>query len=122
MNAQKEKVQGRKRRHRRVRRNVFGTSERPRLVVFSSLKHIYSQLIDDSTGRTLVCASTQTPDVRSQFSYGGNVKAAVAVGELVARLAKQAGYSKIVFDRAGYKYHGRIKALAESARKAGLQF
>jgi len=122
MNVQIEKTQGRKRRHRRVRRNIFGTAERPRLVVFRSLKHIYSQLIDDTIARTLVSVSTQTAQVRSQFSYGGNVKAAAAVGELVAKLAKEAGYSKIVFDRAGYKYHGRIKALAESARKAGLQF
>ncbi|MDN3509716.1 MAG: 50S ribosomal protein L18 [Candidatus Jettenia sp.] len=118
----KEKLHKRTRRHYRVRRKVFGTSERPRLSVYRSLKHIYCQIINDVDGRTLVSVSTQTPDVKSQVGYGGNVKAAEIVGKMIADGARSQGITKVVFDKGGYKYHGRIKALAESARKHNLDF
>lgn len=108
--------------HRRVRRRVSGTEIRPRLSVFRSLKHIYAQVIDDRDGRTLASASTRDKQVRQQVTYGGNVAAAKAVGQALGERAKQAGVSKVAFDRGGYKYHGRVKALAEAARKAGLEF
>ena len=108
--------------HRRVRRRVSGTEVRPRLSVFRSLKQIYAQVIDDRDGRTLVSASSRDKQVRQQVTYGGNVAAARAVGEVLGERAKQAGLAKVVFDRGGYKYHGRVKALAEAARKAGLEF
>ena len=122
MNQIKEKIRKRARRHLRVRRKVFGTSERPRLSVYRSLKHIYCQIIDDSQGKTLVVASTQSPDVRTQIRYGGNIQAAEFVGKKIAEEAKNKGITKVVFDKGGYKYHGRIKALAESARKHNLSF
>ena len=122
MNQIKEKIRKRVRRHLRVRRKVFGTSERPRLSVYRSLKHIYCQIIDDSQGKTLVVASTQSPDVRTQIRYGGNIQAAEFVGKKIAEEAKNKGITKVVFDKGGYKYHGRIKALAESARKHNLSF
>ena len=108
--------------HRRVRERVAGTTERPRLSVFRSLKHIYAQVIDDRDGRTLAAASTRDKQVREQVAYGGNVAAAKAVGTAVAERAKAAGVTKVVFDRGGYQYHGRVKALADAAREAGLQF
>jgi len=107
---------------RRVRKTVQGTTERPRLSVFRSLKHIYAQVIDDAAGRTLAAASTADKQVRAQVSYGGNIAAAKAVGKAIAERALQAGVDKVVFDRAGYQYHGRVKALAEAARAAGLKF
>lgn len=122
MNLIKEKLRKRTRRHLRVRRNVVGTSERPRLSVYRSLKHIYCQIINDIDGKTLAAASTQSPDVRSQIAYGGNVKAAEIVGKAIAEEAKNKGITKVVFDKGGYKYHGRIKALAESARRHNLSF
>ncbi len=122
MNLLKEKLRKRTRRHLRVRGKVVGTSERPRLSVYRSLKHIYCQIINDIEGKTLVAASTQSPDVRSQIQYGGNIKAAEIVGKIIAEEAKSKGITKIVFDKGGYKYHGRIKALAESARKHNLSF
>lgn len=122
MNQIKEKLRKRTRRHLRVRRKVVGTSERPRLSVYRSLKHIYCQIINDIDGRTLVAASTQSPDVQSEIRYGGNVKAAEIVGKKIAEAAKSKGITKVVFDKGGYKYHGRIKALAESARKHNLSF
>lgn len=118
----KEKLRKRNRRHLRTRRKVMGNSERPRLSVYRSLKHIYCQIINDIEGKTLVAASTQSPDVRSQIQYGGNVKAAEIVGKKIAEEAKNKGISKVVFDKGGYRYHGRIKALAESARKHNLSF
>jgi len=118
----KEKLQKRTRRHLHIRRKVIGTTERPRLSVYRSLKHIYCQIIDDIEGKTLVSASTQSPDIRSKIGYGGNVKAAEIVGEKIAEDAKLKGITKVVFDRGGYKYHGRIKALAESARRHNLSF
>jgi large subunit ribosomal protein L18 len=108
--------------HRRVRRRVSGTEVRPRLSVFRSLKHIYAQVIDDRDGRTLATASSRDKQVRQQVTYGGNVAAARAVGAALGERAKQAGLVKVAFDRGGYKYHGRVKALAEAARKAGLEF
>jgi len=108
--------------HRRVRRRVSGTGVRPRLSVFRSLKHIYAQVIDDREGRTVVSASSRDKQVRQQVSYGGNVAAAKEVGKALGERARQAGITKVVFDRGGYKYHGRVKALAEAAREAGLDF
>ena len=118
----KEKLRKRTRRHLRIRRKVIGTAERPRLSVYRSLKHIYCQIINDIEGRTLVAASTQSPDLRSQIKYGGNVVAAEIVGKKIAEEAKNKGITKVVFDKGGYKYHGRIKALAEAARKYNLSF
>jgi large subunit ribosomal protein L18 len=109
-------------RHRRIRQVVRGTSARPRLVVFRSLKHIYAQIVDDEHGATLVTAGTLSRELRESVKAGGNIGAAKAVGELLARKAKEKGIEKVVFDRAGYKYHGRVKALADAARTAGLTF
>ncbi len=110
------------RRQRRVRNRLFGTPERPRLAVFRSSKHIYAQVIDDHAGATLASASTMDPEIKAQVPYGGNKAAAAIVGKLVAERAKKAGIDKICFDRRSYKYHGRIEALAQAAREAGLQF
>ncbi len=118
----KEKLRKRNRRHLRIRKKVVGTAERPRLSVYRSLKHIYCQIIDDIEGRTLVAASTQSPDIRSHIKYGGNAVAAEIVGKKIAEEAKNKGITKVVFDKGGYKYHGRIKALAEAARKYNLSF
>ena len=118
----KEKLRKRTRRHLRIRRKVVGTAERPRLSVYRSLKHIYCQIINDIEGRTLVAASTQSPDIRTQIKYGGNAAAAEIVGKKIAEEAKNKGITKVVFDKGGYKYHGRIKALAEAARKYNLSF
>lgn len=108
----------RERRKKRIRKRISGTPERPRLSVYRSLKHIYAQLIDDTTGRTLVSASS----LELKLSQGGNVAAAKQVGQVLAERAKAAGISQVVFDRNGFKYHGRIKALAEAAREGGLKF
>lgn len=110
----------RKRRHNRVRKHVFGTAERPRLNVYRSNKHIYAQLIDDKNGVTLVSASTVDNDLNVEST--GNIEAAKQVGELVAKRAKEKGFQSVVFDRGGYLYHGRVKALADAARDAGLEF
>ena len=112
----------RQRRQHHVRRRLFGTSERPRLAVFRSSKHIYAQVINDASGTTLAAASTLDPEIRAQKSYGGNKAAASVVGRMIAERAKQAGIDKICFDRRSYKYHGRVEALAQAAREAGLQF
>ncbi|MGQ9525624.1 MAG: 50S ribosomal protein L18 [Armatimonadota bacterium] len=119
-----DKRQLRIRRHRRVRKKVSGTPQRPRLCVFRSLRHIYAQVIDDVAGATLVSASTLEPEVRELLngSGGGNVEAAKKVGAVVARRAVEKGITRVVFDRGGYKYHGRVKALAEAAREGGLEF
>lgn len=122
MNRIKEKIRKRTRRHLRIRVKVIGTSERPRLSVCRTLKNIYCQIINDLDGRTLASASTQSPDIRSQIPYGGNVKAAEIVGKKIAEEAIKMGIAKVVFDKGGNKYHGRIKALAESARKHNLSF
>jgi large subunit ribosomal protein L18 len=108
--------------HARVRIKVSGTPERPRLCVYRSLGHIYAQVIDDRTGKTLVSASSLDKETKKNLKGGGNVAAAKVIGKAVAERAKAAGVSKVVFDRGGYKYHGRVKALADAAREAGLQF
>ncbi len=105
--------------HKRIRSRVRGTSERPRLAVYRSLKHIYAQVIDDTRGSTLVAAST---DEKSATANGGNIAGAKHVGKLIAERAKAKGIGQVVFDRGGYLYHGRIKALADAAREAGLEF
>lgn len=108
--------------HRRVRQKVAGTPERPRLSVFRSIGHIYAQVIDDRSGRTLASASSVDGDTRKQIKGGGNVAAAKIVGQVIAERAKSAGVEMVVFDRGGYKYHGRVAALAQAAREAGLKF
>ncbi len=110
------------RRHRRLRRKVSGIPQRPRLAVFRSLNHIYAQVIDDSSGHTLVAASDLEADVRSQRDGKKKSQIAEKVGDAIARKAVEKGIKAVVFDRGGYKYHGRVKALAEAARKGGLSF
>jgi large subunit ribosomal protein L18 len=122
MNHQKEKHKRQLRRRKHVRRGITGTAERPRLTVFRSSKHIYAQLIDDLNGVTLASASSLVADVKKDVPYGGNVKAAKSVGAKIAAVAKERGISKAAFDRGHYRYHGRIKALADAAREGGLQF
>lgn len=117
----KARREGRIRRHRRVRKKVHGTAARPRLAVYRSNKHISVQLIDDDAGRTIAAASTVEADQRSAGN-GSTVAAASRVGELVAERAKAAGVTQVVFDRGGYAYHGRVAAIAEAARNAGLEF
>ena len=112
----------RQRVHARVRTRVSGTAERPRLSVYRSVGHIYAQVIDDRSSRTLVSASSIDKEVKKGLKGGGNIASAKAVGKIIAERAKAAGVSKVVFDRGGYKYHGRVKALADAAREAGLQF
>jgi large subunit ribosomal protein L18 len=115
----KEKVTARQRRHRRVRKRVRGTAERPRLAVFRSNRHITAQVINDIAGHTLAAASTVEADLRSGPT--GNKDAATTVGRLVAERAKSAGVSRVVFDRGGFLYHGRVAAVADAAREAGLE-
>ncbi len=117
-----EKIAARHRRHLRIRQKVAGTSERPRLCVHRSLKHIYAQIIDDTTGRVLASASSLSADTRKSGAAGKNVASARIVGQVVAEKAIAAGVGKVVFDRGGYLYHGRVKALAEGAREKGLKF
>ena len=112
----------RRRVHQRVRTRVVGTPERPRLCVYRSLGHIYAQVIDDRSGKTLVAASSVDKETKKGLKGGGNIAAAKVIGKAIAERAKSAGVSKVVFDRGGYKYHGRVKALADAAREAGLQF
>ena len=116
----KQKQLLRVRRHRRVRKHVTGTPDRPRLAVFRSNKHISAQVIDDVSGRTLAAASSVEKDLKS--TVGGNRDAAKKVGQLLGERAKAAGVSKVVFDRGGFLYHGRVAALADAAREAGLEF
>lgn len=112
----------RERRHERVRKHVSGTADRPRLNVFRSLKQIYVQIIDDNQGCTLVAASTQDPELREQLTGLNKTEQAKLVGKLAAQRALAKGITKVVFDRGGYLYHGRVKALAEASREGGLQF
>ncbi len=112
----------RQRVHARVRTKVSGTPERPRLSVYRSVGHIYAQVIDDRSSHTLVSASSIDKEVKKGLKGGGNIASAKAVGKIIAERAKAAGVVKVVFDRGGYKYHGRVKALADAAREAGLQF
>ena len=109
-------------RHRRLRRHLIGTPDRPRLAVFRSNNHIYAQVIDDDAQNTLAAASSLDKELRSGFDSGGNCEASVAVGQLVAQRALAKGIQQVVFDRGGNLYHGRVKALADAAREAGLQF
>ena len=120
MNREKAKARQRRRRQLRVRRRTVGTPDRPRLAVFRSLKHIYAQVIDDTAGRTLVAASSF--DVRAEVARGGDRQAAAAVGRTLAERASQVGVKKVCFDRRSYKFHGRIKELADAARAGGLEF
>jgi large subunit ribosomal protein L18 len=122
MTLMKVKQVRRARRVVRVRKKITGTSERPRLAVFRSLQNIEAQIIDDVTGRTLCAASSRSKDLRAQVGYGGNVKAAAIVGKALGEKAKAMGISQVAFDRRGRRYHGRIKALADAAREAGLKF
>jgi large subunit ribosomal protein L18 len=112
-------AEARVRRHRRVRKRVNGTTERPRLAVFRSNRHIYAQVIDDTNGRTVASASTAEPELRSTAT--GTVDAAKAVGQLIGERAKSAGISRVVFDRGGFRYHGRVAAVCDGARAAGLE-
>jgi len=114
-----KKKEIRQRVHKRIRHNVRGTAERPRLAVFRSVANIYAQMIDDAEGRTLVSASSVEKGNRTN---GGNLAAAKTIGKLVAQRAKEKGIQRVVFDRGGYIYHGRVKALADAAREAGLEF
>lgn len=116
------KRESKQRRHGRIRRQLSGTTERPRLAVFRSHQHIYAQVIDDSQQHTLVAASTLEPQMRTQQLNGKSCGAAAEVGKLVAERAKAKGVEKVVFDRGGNLYHGRVQALAEAAREAGLDF
>jgi large subunit ribosomal protein L18 len=120
IHAPKTRSQLRRRRHVRVRQRVSGTAERPRLVVFRSLKHIYAQLVDDDRGVTLLGVSDGSEGVATDGS--GKTARGKAVGKLLAEKAKAAGVTKVVFDRAGYRYHGRVKAVADGAREGGLEF
>jgi large subunit ribosomal protein L18 len=120
MDLQKTKHRRQLRRRHHVRRHIVGSSERPRLSVFRSSKHIYAQLIDDLSGVTLAAASTRAKE--GGLPYGGNVKAAQVVGKKLAEAAKAKGITKVAFDRGHYRYHGRVKALADAAREGGLQF
>ncbi len=108
--------------HGRVRRHLGGTPERPRLAVFRSMRQVYAQVIDDQAGRTLASASSLDAEFQKQMKTGGNLAAAKLVGKLIGERARAAGISQVVFDRGGYKYHGRVKALADAARETGLEF
>jgi large subunit ribosomal protein L18 len=118
--AKRDKREIRRAVHSRIRKKVEGTSQRPRLAVFRSLNHIYAQVIDDIAGCTLAAASTVEPDFKNRS--GGNKAAAAEIGRLIAERAKGKGITRVVFDRGGYIYHGRVQALAEAAREAGLEF
>lgn len=122
MSATTSRQNAREKRKIRVRKKVLGTPERPRLNVFKSAKHIYAQLIDDTTGSTLLSVSTLMADVRDGLSYTGNIEAARRVGAVIAKRAIDSSIEKVVFDRNGFLYHGRVKALAEAARENGLNF
>ncbi|MDW8068451.1 MAG: 50S ribosomal protein L18 [Anaerolineae bacterium] len=122
MMGEKDRRLGRLRRRKHVRKKVFGTPERPRLNVFRSLRHIYAQVIDDTVGHTLVSASTLDPEVREQIAGLKKTEQARVVGKVLAARALAQGVTKVAFDRAGYKYHGRVKALADAAREGGLDF
>jgi large subunit ribosomal protein L18 len=122
MNHQRAKYQQRLRRRFRVSKRVRGTPDRPRLCVFRTLKHMYAQVIDDEAGKTLVAASTNDKDLRAGVKKGGNKAAAQAVGKAIAQRALAAGLKEVCFDRREFKYHGRVAALAQAAREAGLTF
>ncbi|MFH1996632.1 MAG: 50S ribosomal protein L18 [Candidatus Omnitrophota bacterium] len=116
------RLEGRKRRHCRIRNKIAGTADHPRICVYRSLNNLYAQIIDDDKGATLFSLSTKDSVVRGKVKSGGNVEAAKVLGATFAQSAKEKGFSKVVFDRSGYLYHGRVKAFVESARKNGLEF
>ncbi len=118
----KKRLKGRIRRKLRIRKKISGTSERPRLCVYRSLKHMYAQIIDDTIGHALVAASTLDKELRDKLKSTGNIEAAKEVGRLIAKRALEKGIKKVVFDRNGFLYHGRVKAVAEGAREMGLEF
>lgn len=122
MEKMKSKQMSRLQRKKRVRRKISGTSQRPRLSVNRSLKHIYAQIIDDENGKTLAHASSLSPEVKGNTDEGGKIKVAQSVGQLIAQKAKEHQIEGVVFDRSSYLYHGRVKALAEAARGEGLKF
>ena len=113
---------GRRRRHTRVRKKVFGVSSHPRLCVYRSLRHIYAQVVDDQFGKTIVAASTLSPEVKKKVEKLKKSQAAAVVGELLAEKSKASGIKRVVFDKSGYAYNGRVKSLAEACRKGGLEF
>lgn len=118
----KTRQERRLRRHWRIRKRILGTPERPRFSVFRSLKHIYAQIIDDTTGRTLCAASTLDKELREKLQGLTKTQQAIEVGKLIAKRALELGIKQVAFDRGGHKYHGRVKALADAAREAGLEF
>ena len=120
--AKETKEAKRAKRHARVRKNIFGTPERPRLCVYRSNKNISCQIIDDVNGVTLAAASSLDKDLKAELEYGGNKEAAKAIGTMIAKRATEKGITEVVFDRGGYVYHGKVKALADAAREAGLEF
>jgi len=122
VNTTKKKTYMRKRRHLRLRKKVFGTRERPRLSVYKSLNQIYAQIIDDLKGVTLLSVSSLSPEIKDKLKGKNKTEKSKAVGDLLAKKALEGGIKKVIFDRGGFKYHGRIKTLAEAARKAGLKF
>ncbi len=122
VNNMRKKEELRLKRHKRIKMRMSGTVEKPRLVVHRSLKNISAQVLDDTTGKVLFSLSTKDKVIKQKFVKGGDLKSAVIFGELFASQAKEKGYSKIIFDRAGYLYHGRIKAFAEALRKGGMEF
>lgn len=122
MMAKFNRREARDKRHRRLRQHIVGTPERPRLNVYRSLHHIHAQIIDDSIGHTLVSASSVEPELRAKLGSTGNQEAAKEIGLVIAQRAQEKGITKVVFDRGGYIYHGRIAALAEGAREGGLEF
>ena len=122
MDPEKIKQKRRIRRKRRVRKRVYGTADRPRLTVTRSLKHVYAQIIDDDAGVTLCEASTRGTELKGVVKYGGNIAAAKAVGQALAERARAKGVQEVCFDRNGYRYHGRVKGLADAAREGGLKF
>jgi len=117
-----DKNEVRKKKHLRIRKKIKGTAERPRLCVYRSIKHIYAQIIDDVSGRTLVAASTLDEALKDKLNYTGNKSAAREVGKLIGQRAIEKGIKTVVFDRGGYLYHGRVQELADGAREAGLEF
>lgn len=117
------KIEGREKRRKIIRKKINGTKDRPRLSVYRSLNHLYAQIVDDIAGNTIVALSTVSPEIREKVKKdSGNVKGAAFLGTELAGACKKKGVTKVVFDRSGYRYHGRVKALAEAARKGGLQF
>lgn len=117
-----ERIQARIRKHERIRKNIMGTKNRPRLCLYRSLNNVNAQIIDDLDAKTLISLSTLDKDFKKANVKGGNIKSAVVLGERIAKMAQEKGIINVVFDRGGYLYHGRIKAFAEAARKAGLKF